>query len=259
MGMSTSKRTAFVTGASYGVGAATAVALAQDGFDVAISATRAAHLDATLAKIEAAGRQALPLVLDLRLPSSIEQAMADIASRFGRLDVLVNNAAINLRKLAVDVTLQEWDEVMATNLRGAFFLTQQIGRHLIASGRPGAIVNVASTHGLRGAAERTVYGISKGALIQMTRMLAIEWAEHGIRVNAVAPGRLETPSPSRAARTGDPEYLKSTRARIPLKRLATVEEVAAAVSYLASPQAMSITGQTLVLDGGMTIAGNSNQ
>jgi NAD(P)-dependent dehydrogenase (short-subunit alcohol dehydrogenase family) len=254
MGMSTSKRTAFVTGASYGVGAASALALAHDGFDVAISATSAAHLEATSAKIEAAGVQALPLVLDLRSPSSIEQAMADVTSRFGHLDLLVNNAATNLRKLAVDVTWQEWDEVMATNLRGAFFLTQQVGRHLIASGRPGAIVNIASTHGLLGAAERSVYGISKGALIQMTRMLAIEWAQHAIRVNAIAPGRLEIPSPSRAARTSDPDYLKSMRARIPLARLATVEDVAAAVCYLAGPQATSITGHTLVLDGGMTVA-----
>jgi 2-deoxy-D-gluconate 3-dehydrogenase len=248
------KGTAFVTGASYGVGAATALALAHDGFDVAVSATRAENVKATAAKIAAAGRKALPLVLDLRSPSSIEQAMADITSRFGRLDLLVNNAATNLRKLAVDVTSQEWDEVMATNLRGAFFLSQQIARHLIASGRPGAIVNIASTHGLLGAAERSVYGISKGALIQMTRMLAIEWAEHAIRVNAIAPGRLDTPSPSRSVPTRDPEYLKSMRARIPLTRLATVEDVAAAVCFLAGPQASSITGHTLVLDGGMTVA-----
>jgi NAD(P)-dependent dehydrogenase (short-subunit alcohol dehydrogenase family) len=98
-----------------------------------------------------------------------------------------------------------------------------------------------------------VYGTSKGGLIQMTRMLAAEWAEHGIRVNAVAPGRLETASPSRAARTCDPEYLEAMRARIPLKRLATAEEVAAAVCYLASPEANAITGHTLVLDGGMSI------
>jgi NAD(P)-dependent dehydrogenase (short-subunit alcohol dehydrogenase family) len=143
--------------------------------------------------------------------------------------------------------------VMATNLGGAFFLTQQVGRHLIAGKRPGAIVNLASTHALVGAAERSVYGISKGALIQMTRMLAVEWAEHGIRVNAVAPGRLDTPSPSRAARTGDPNYMEAMRARIPLKRFATAEEVAAAVCYLASPQAASITGQTLVVDGGLTV------
>jgi NAD(P)-dependent dehydrogenase (short-subunit alcohol dehydrogenase family) len=248
----TSKRTAFVTGASYGVGAATALALARDGFEVAVSATGAAHLEPTLRQIEAAGMEAFPLVLDLRSLPSIERAMADITARFAHLDLLVNNAATNLRKLAVDVTAEEWDEVMATNLRGAFFLAQQFGRHVIASGRPGAIINIASIHGLRGAAERSVYGISKAALIQMTRMLAIEWAAHGIRVNAIAPGRLDTPSPSRAARTGDPKYLESMRARIPLKRLATAEEVAAAVCYLASPEATSITGHTLVLDGGIS-------
>jgi NAD(P)-dependent dehydrogenase (short-subunit alcohol dehydrogenase family) len=248
------KRVAFVTGASYGVGAAAALALARDGFDVTVSATRAANLAATLRQIEAAGAHAFPLELDLRAQPSIESAMADATARFSHLDVLVNNAAINLRKLAVNVTPEEWDEVMTTNLRGPFFLTQQFGRHLIASGRPGAIINIASVHGLIGAAERSVYGISKAAFIHMTRALAIEWAPHGIRVNAIAPGRLDTPSPSRAARTGDPRYLEAMRARIPLKRLVTAEEVAAAVRYLASAEAASITGHTLVLDGGMTIA-----
>jgi NAD(P)-dependent dehydrogenase (short-subunit alcohol dehydrogenase family) len=254
MERSTSKRTAFVTGASYGVGAATALALAHDGYDVAISATRAENLGETMAKLETAGARIVPIVLDLRSQSSIERALADVLSAFGHLDLLVNNAGANLRKLAVDVTWAEWDAVMATNLTGAFFLTQQVGRHLIADGRPGAIVNLASTHGLVGAAERSVYGISKGALIQMTRMLAIEWAVHGIRVNAIAPGRLDTASPSRAARTTDPSYIEAMLARIPLRRLATVEEVAAAVCYLASPQAASITGQTLMLDGGLTAA-----
>jgi len=196
----------------------------------------------------------VPLVLDLISQPSIERAMADVIAAFGRLDLLVNNAGGNLRKLAVDVAPADWDAVMATNLRGAFFLSQQMGRHLIANGRPGAIVNIASTHGLVGAAERSVYGISKGALIQMTRMLAIEWAAHGIRVNAIAPGRLDTPSPSRAARTSDPAYMDAMRSRIPLKRLATAEEVADAVCYLASPQAISITGQTLIIDGGVTVA-----
>jgi NAD(P)-dependent dehydrogenase (short-subunit alcohol dehydrogenase family) len=246
--------TAFVTGASYGVGAATALALARDGFDVAVSATGAENLVGTLAKLEALGGRALPLVLDLRSQASIERALADAVAAFGHLDLLVNNAGANLRKLAIDVTWAEWDAVIATNLRGAFFLTQQVGRHLIAGKRPGAIVNIASTHGLVGAAERSVYGISKGALIQMTRMLAVEWAEHDIRVNAIAPGRLDTPSASRAARTTDSKYMEAMLARIPLKRLATAEEVAAAVCYLASPQAASITGQVLVLDGGLTVA-----
>src|SRR5262245_9679686 len=244
---------AFVTGASYGVGAATALALARAGFDVAVSATKADNLRDTMSKLAATGVRTLALVLDLRSQSSIEQAMADVIEAFGDLDLLVNNAGSDLRKLALDVTWADWDAVMAPNLRGTFFLTQQLGRHLIARGRAGAIDNIASTHGLVGAAERATYGISKGALIQMTRMLAIEWAPHGIRVNALAPGRLDTPSPARAARTGAPRYMEAMRARIPLRRLTTVEEVAAAVCYLASPQAASITGQMLVLDGGLTI------
>jgi 2-deoxy-D-gluconate 3-dehydrogenase len=189
----------------------------------------------------------------LRSRSSIAETLKHIAGRLGPIDLLVNNAAGNLRKPALDVTWEEWDELMAINLRGAFFLSQHVASQCIAAGRSGAIVNIASVHGLLGAAERSVYGTSKGGLIQMTRMLAAEWAEHGIRVNAVAPGRLETASPSRAARTGDPEYLEAMRARIPLKRLATAEEVAAAVCYLASPEANAITGHTLVLDGGMSI------
>ena len=253
MSTSASKRTAFVTGASYGVGAATALALAQAGLTVAISATRAENLESILRSIEGTGAQALPIVLDLCSQSSIAETLKHIAARLGHLDLLVNNAGGNLRKPALDVTWEEWDELMAINLRGAFFLSQHVARQCIAAGRPGAIVNIASVHGLLGAAERSVYGISKGGLIQMTRMLAAEWAEHGIRVNAVAPGRLETASPSRAARTGDPEYLEAMRVRIPLKRLATAEEVAAAVCYLASPEANAITGHTLVLDGGMSI------
>src|SRR6478752_2618494 len=244
MNRSADKKTAFVTGASYGVGAATALALARHGFDVAVSATRAENLDGTVAQLEALGVQPVVLVLDLGSQSSIERAMADVASAFGRLDLLVNNAGSNLRKIAVDVTWADWDAVMASNLRGAFFLSQQLGRRLIAAGRPGG----------GGGGERSTDGIGKGGLVQMTRMLAIEWAEYGIRINAIAPGRLDTRSPSRAARTDDPSYMQAMLARIPLHRLATVDEVAAAVCYLASPQAASLTGQTLVLDGGVTVA-----
>ncbi len=246
------KRTALVTGASYGVGAAIALALARDGFDVAITATRLDNLAATMKVLGAAGARALPLVLDLREQASIEQAAADVMTTFGGLDVLVNNAGANVRRLAVEVTAQDWDAVMAVNIRGTFFLTQQVGRHLIAAGKGGCIVNIASTHALAGAAERSTYGISKAALVQMTRMLAVEWAAYGIRVNAVAPGRLETPSPSRAEKGADRGYMDAMLARIPLHRLASAEEVAATVAYLVSPAAASTTGQVLVLDGGLT-------
>jgi NAD(P)-dependent dehydrogenase (short-subunit alcohol dehydrogenase family) len=140
------------------------------------------------------------------------------------------------------------------NLRGTFFVTQQAGRHFIAAGLGGCVVNIASTYAMVGAPERSTYGISKAALLGMTRMLAVEWAPHAIRVNAVAPGRLVTPSPSRAGKGADPAYMKAMLKRIPLRRQATVEEVAAAVVYLASPAAASITGQVLVLDGGLTAA-----
>ncbi len=244
--------TAFVTGASYGVGAATALALARDGFDVAVSATRPENVADTVAKLEQVGARAVPVVLDLKSQASIEDAFAAVVAKLGRLDVLVNNAGANLRRRAADVTPEEWDAVIATNLTGTFFLSQQFGRHVITGGRPGSIVNIASTHGLVGAAERSTYGISKAAVTHMTRMLAIEWADHGIRVNAIAPGRLDTPSPSRA--DTDPSYMQAMLARIPLHRLATVEQVAAAVCYLAGPHAATITGQTLVLDGGLTAA-----
>jgi NAD(P)-dependent dehydrogenase (short-subunit alcohol dehydrogenase family) len=249
-----SGRTALVTGASYGVGASTALALARDGFDVAVTATRAENLKDIVPQLEALGVRVVSLILDLRSQTSIERAMADVVSAFSHLDVLVNNAGANLGKRAVDVTPAQWDEVIATNLTGTFFMTQQVGRHLIEARRPGSIVNVASTHGLVGSPERSTYGITKAAIIQMTRMLAVEWGVHSIRVNAVAPGRLETASPSRAKSGADPKYMQAMLDRIPLHRFATVEEVAAAVCYLASPQAAPITGQVLVLDGGLTAA-----
>src|ERR1700730_14013204 len=249
---SAGRKTAFVTGASYGVGAATALALARDGFDIALSATRAENLGDTVRELARLGVRTLPLALDLRSAPGIEQAMAKIVKAFGGLDVLVNNAGANLRKLAVEVTAAEWREVMEVNVTGTFLLTQQVGRHLMDSARHGVIVSIASTHGLIGAPERSTYGISKGAIIQMTRMLAIEWAPHGIRVNVIAPGRLDPASPSRAG--ADPKYMEAMLARIPLHRLATAEQVAGAVAYLASPQAQSVTGQVLVLDGGLTAA-----
>jgi NAD(P)-dependent dehydrogenase (short-subunit alcohol dehydrogenase family) len=250
----TKRRTALVTGASYGVGAATALALARDGYDVAITATRAENLKGTVAALDGSGTRVLPLTLDLGAPASIERAMADVVAAFGHVDLLVNNAGTNLRRLAVDVTPAEWDDMIRVNVTGTFLMTQQVGRHLVARGCGGAVVSIASTHALVGAPERSTYGIAKAALVQMTRMLAVEWADHGIRVNAVAPGRMETASPSRAAKGSDPKYMEAMLKRIPLHRLSTAEEVAAAVCYFAGAQAASVTGQVLVLDGGLTAA-----
>lgn len=245
-------RTAFVTGASYGIGAAIAAALARDGFHVAVSDLRTETLADTVGKIKAAGARAVPVALDLREQSSIARVMAEAAHALGHVDLLVNNAGIPLVKPALDVTAADWEAVIAINLTGAFFLCQEMGRHLIGRGRPGSIISIASTHGVLGSPRQSAYGISKAAIIQMTRMLAIEWAEHGIRVNAIAPGKVDTPSPTRQASVAIPERRERMLARIPLRRFAASEEVAALACYLASPQAAYITGQTLLLDGGLT-------
>ena len=243
---------AFVTGASYGIGAACALTLARDGYDIALAATREGNLAKTVDALKPAGCRVLPLALDLNAQASIEQVFASVVAAFGRVDVLVNNAASNIRRKAVDVTPEEWHAHIGVNLTGTFFMTQQMGRHLIGAKRPGCIISISSTHAVIGAAERSVYGVGKAGVVHMARMLAIEWAEYGIRVNTVAPGRLDTESPSRASTSSDPKYMQAMIDKIPLHRLCTVEDVAGAVSYLASDAASYITGQTLMLDGGLT-------
>lgn len=245
------RRTALVTGASQGLGAAIAIALARDGFDVALSGTKRAGLADTLRDVEATGARAIAVELDLSALPDIERAMSEAIAALGSLDVLVNNAGITIRKRALDVTAAEWNAILNVNLKGVFFLSQQMGRHLVADRRSGCIVNIASTHGIVGYAQRSVYGISKAGLIHMTKMLALEWAEHGIRVNAIAPGTVNTPS-REAHFSADPNAREAIVSRVPLRRFATMEEVAAAVCYLASPGAEYVTGHTLILDGGLT-------
>ena len=248
------RHTALVTGATYGLGAAIALALARGDFDLAITATKQENLAATTGTLAGTATRVVPAALDLRDEPSLAARTGEIVAALGGIDLLVNNAGANLRKDAVDVTAAEWDALMDVNLRGTYFLTQHVAQAMIAAGRGGCIVNIASTYALVGAPERSVYGISKAALIGMTRMLAVEWAPHNIRVNAIVPGRLVTPSPSRAGKGADPAYMEAMLKRIPLRRQATVEEVAAAVVYLASDAAASMTGQLLVLDGGLTAA-----
>jgi NAD(P)-dependent dehydrogenase (short-subunit alcohol dehydrogenase family) len=245
------KRTALVTGASYGLGQATAVALARDGYDVAVTELRVEELSDTLDKIAAAGGRGVPVHLDLRKMPSVEKAMADAVSALGQVDVLVNNAGVTVRRLALDVTQADWDEVVGVNLKGTFFMSQQMGRHLVSTKRPGCVISIASTHGTIGFAQRTTYGISKAGIIHMTRMLAYEWAEHGIRVNAVAPGTVETRTRAEYF-NANPAARKAMIERVPLHRFGEPEEIAGAVRYLASPEAAYVTGQTLLLDGGLT-------
>jgi NAD(P)-dependent dehydrogenase (short-subunit alcohol dehydrogenase family) len=247
--MSTAPR-ALVTGTSTGLGRAIALALARAGYDLAVTELDTAALADLLAHPDMAARTVVPVALDLREEASIRAAYAAAREGLGGIDLLVNNAGRALLKPVVDVTWAEWDDVIAINLKGGYFLAQEFARDCLASSRPGAIVSVASTHGMTGLAGRSVYGISKGGIIQMTRMLAIEWAAHGIRVNAIAPTTVLTPS--REKLLSDPELRSRMLARIPSGRFATEDEIAGAVIYLASPAAASITGHTLPIDGGLT-------
>ena len=247
------RRKALVTGASYGIGAAIALELANDGFDLALSATRIQNLDATTAKAEAAGARVVPLALDLRSHDSIKRATDAAIEAFDWLDLVVNNAGVPLRKAALDISPDEWNAVIETNLTGTFFVCQTVARHFISRRQPGCIINLASTHGVVGYAGVAAYGISKAAIIHLTKTLAVEWAEHGIRVNAIAPGTVDTPS--RATALNDAQFRQGILSRVPLHRFGTVEEMASAVRYFASPSAAYVTGQTLILDGGVTACG----
>jgi NAD(P)-dependent dehydrogenase (short-subunit alcohol dehydrogenase family) len=245
------RRAALVTGASYGIGYASAIGLAQDGFDVAVTDLTTDALARTVADITAAGGKAVPLALDLRVQDSVERAISDAVAAFGGLDVLVNNAGVpSLGKPAVEITRAEWEGNIGINLTGTFFMSTAMGRHLIGAKRPGCVISLASTHGVVGFAGASAYGIAKAGISHMTRMLAIEWAPYGIRVNAVAPGT--TLTESRAPSLANPARREVMVNRIPLRRLGAPEEMAGAIRYLASPLASYITGQTLLLDGGLT-------
>jgi NAD(P)-dependent dehydrogenase (short-subunit alcohol dehydrogenase family) len=243
-------RTALVTGTSTGIGKVIALALARAGYDLAVTEIDAGQLGDLLAHPDLRDRRAIPIALDLASQQSIEAAFTHAVAALGRIDVLVNNAGRALIRPVVEVTRADWDALIAINLTGTFFLTQQFGRHAIAHGNGGAVITIASTHGLTGIADRAVYGIAKAGLIQMTRMLAIEWAPHRIRANAIAPATVLTPS--RAEMLSEPKARGRMLGRIPIGRFVTPEEVAAAVVYLAGPDAEAITGQVLAIDGGLT-------
>jgi NAD(P)-dependent dehydrogenase (short-subunit alcohol dehydrogenase family) len=246
------RRRAFITGGSVGLGQATAVALARDGYDLALADLDAGMMKETLAHPDVAKVKAVAITLDVRSQDSINKALGEAVKALGGLDVLVNNAGRQLRKPALEIGWDEWDDAMAINVKGAFFMSVAFARHCFENNRPGAIVNIASTHGITGFANQSVYGTSKAAIAHLAKMLAIEWASKGIRVNAVAPGTVETPS--RAVNLQDPERRAQMIGRIPIGRFPKAEEIAAAVRYLASPEAGAVTGHILVVDGGTTAA-----
>lgn len=243
-------RIAVVTGASRGIGAAVAVDLARAGADVAITARQVTSLATARRDVEATGRRCAPIALDVTNLGSIAAAVESVERELGPIDLLVNNAGVNIPRPAVEVTEEQWDQVLDTNLKGVFFCAQQVGRRMVER-RRGKIVNVASAAGLIPAEERAAYCASKAGIVMLTRELALEWSRYGVNVNAVAPTFVETELAAQTLnRPGMREYWTT---RIPLGRLASVHDVAAAVRYLASPAADFLTGVVLPVDGGLTM------
>ncbi len=247
-------RIAVVTGSGSGMGRAFSVALAHAGADVVITELpgKEEAAEATAAEVRGADRQALTLPLDVTELSSIRKMVERVLEEWGRIDILVNNAGTNIRQFAVDVTEDAWDRVTDTNQRGAFFCCQVVGRHMIERGEGGKIINIASQIGLVGHHQRVVYCASKAGVINLTRVLALEWAPHRINVNAVAPTYVRTPLVE--ALLEDKAVREWVIRRIPLGRIAEPEEIAGAVVFLASRASDFVTGHTLVVDGGWTAA-----
>lgn len=241
---------AFVTGASRGLGAHFARVLAQAGADVAISSRSLASLAGTRSAVEALGRRCFEVELDVRTEASILAAVRLIETHFGRIDVLVNNAGCNVRKPAFDVTWEDWNTVLDTNLRGPFFVASAAARGMVAR-QSGRIVNIGSVTSVAGYAGVGPYCASRGGIRQLTMSLAAEWGPHGVTVNCLAPGWFKTAQNSILYE--DPEWVRMLTERIPLRRAGALSDLDGALLFLASDMSEYVTGQLLLVDGGVSV------
>jgi gluconate 5-dehydrogenase len=244
-----SGRVAIVTGTSRGLGQYMARALAKAGADLVLTSRTRESLRAFEAEIKALGRRAVSLELDVRNLASIEQMAAGAEKAFGRLDILVNNAGCNVRKPALDVTWDDWNLILDTNLRGSFFVAQAIARRMIARGY-GRIINIGSVTSVAGYAGLGPYGASRGGIRQLTMSLADDWGKHGVTVNCLAPGWFRTEQ--NKVLYENKEWVEYLCDRIPVKRPGRPEDLDAAVVFLAAESSRYITGQTILVDGGIS-------
>ncbi len=238
-------KVALVTGAGRNLGKSIALSLAEAGADVAVTSRTLSEIQITEQEIRKKGRKALAIPMDVTELNQVERTIQKIVSDFGRIDILVNNAATRSFKSILEISEGEWRGVIDTNLTGAFFCCKAVGPYMIRQGG-GRIINISSRIGLQGMTNRIAYCASKGGLIQLTRALALEWAPYNILVNSVAPGLMKTPETSKALREG-------RASEIPLKRAGEPEEVAPLIVYLASAACTYMTGEVILIDGGWAV------
>lgn len=245
-------KTAFVCGGGRGIGKAIALGLAAAGADVAVAARTEGQLTAAAAEIGALGVRSLAVPLDVSRVADIPPAVARVTAQLGPIDILYNVAGINIRRPAQELTEAEFDQVMDINFKGAYFMCQEVGRGMIARGQGGKIVNIASIVSAIGLPKITVYTGSKGALGQLTKGLAVEWAPHDIQVNALAPGFIATDLNTHLWTDAFTTWILD---RTPARRVGRPEDMVGTAVYLASSASDFVTGQVIYVDGGV-IAGS---
>jgi NAD(P)-dependent dehydrogenase (short-subunit alcohol dehydrogenase family) len=244
-----SGQVALVTGTSRGLGQYFARALAKAGADLILTSRHAETLADFEAEMRGLGRRAVSLALDVRDHASIERMAAEAEAAFGQIHILVNNAGCNVRKPALEVTWNDWNLVVETNLRGSFFVAQAIARGMVAH-RYGRIINIGSVTSVAGYAGLAPYGASRGGIRQLTMSLADDWGPHGVTVNCLAPGWFKTRQ--NQVLYENQEWVDYLVERIPLKRPGTPNDLDGAVVFLASEASRYVTGQTLLVDGGIS-------
>lgn len=240
---------AVVTGAAGGLGRCIAAAFVKQGAAVVLADLDVSGLDRLVDELTGHGGRAAAVPADVTRPEDCERMVQTALFRFGRLDIVVNNAGLRIHKPALELSADEWDRVLAVNVKGVFLGAQAAARVMLPQ-RHGRIINMASQYGLVADPNRSNYITSKAAVIGLTRALAVEWAPHNVQVNAIGPAFI--PTPPNAAYVAEEAGRQEVLAKIPLGRLGTPEDVAGAVIYLASPAASWLTGHTLVVDGGWT-------
>ena len=243
-------RVALVTGASAGLGRHFALTLARAGAKVAVTGRRVAPLEQLAAEIAGFDGRALPLARAVTAPASVEAAIAAAETELGPLDILVNNAGVATTAPALQVSEADWNKVIGTDLSGVFRVAQAVANRMVAAGRGGAIINIASMLGLGGASLLAAYSAAKAGVINLTRTLAVEWARHGIRVNAIAPGYIETAMNRETLSSPVGEVMKK---KIPQRRFGRPEDLDGPLLLLASDASAFMTGACLVVDGGQSV------
>jgi NAD(P)-dependent dehydrogenase (short-subunit alcohol dehydrogenase family) len=242
-------RVALVTGTSRGLGQYFARALANAGADLILTSRDSATLAPFEQEIKALGRRTASVSLDVTSEASIQSAMAEAEQAFGKIDILVNNAGMNIRKPALDVTWDDWNRILDTNLRGSFFVAQAVARGMIDRNY-GRIINIGSVTAVAGYAGLGPYGASRGGIRQLTMSLADDWGPHGVTVNCLAPGWFKTAQ--NAVMYENEEWVEYLTDRIPVKRPGRPDDLDGPVVFLASEESRYVTGQTLLVDGGIS-------